>query len=359
MDSTFSAPASPHPSEHRDEGRHRLQRGSARLWQHAPLKQVGAERMARGLGWFSLGLGIAELVAPQVVARVCGLSGRHLGLIRLYGLREIASGVMILSEGRRPVAGVWSRVAGDALDLATLSAAAALPRTNRHAAAVAAVNVLGVAAVDLLCAQELSRASGAMTEDGALRVTRSIAVNRAPADVYAYWRDFEHLPRFMRHLREVRATGERTSHWVTSAPGGASVEWDAELTADHPGELLAWRSLPGSQVENAGTVRFEPRPGGRGTIVRVELEYRPPGGVAGAALAVVFNESPQQQLQDDLRRLKQILETGEVVRSDGSPEGTGSVAQSPARPDNEVIPLARAAPPQPLLMPADDSSQER
>lgn len=328
----------------RANGGHRLHRYTARMWQHAPLKQVSAERVARGLGWFSIGLGIAELVAPQVVARLCGLSGRHLGLIRLYGLRELASGLMIFSEGRRPVAGVWSRVAGDAIDLATLSAAAALPRTNRSVLGLAAANVVGVAAMDLLCAQELSRQSGAMTEDGALRVARSIAINRSAAEVYAYWRDFANLPRFMYHLKDVRTTGPTRSHWVTSGPGGADLEWDAEIVADHPGELLAWRSVDGAEVENAGTVRFEPRSGGRGTIVRVELEYRPPGGVAGAALAVVFNESPQQQLYDDLHRLKQVLETGEVIRSDGSPHGMGSVRQAPARPDPDVAAGAATAP---------------
>ena len=312
--------------------RHALYRQSAKLWQHAPLNHADAAKVARGLGWFSIGLGLAQLVAPRAVAKVCGLSGRHTGLVRLYGLREIASGLLIFSQGRKPAAGVWSRVAGDAMDLATLSGAAALPGTNRRAAGIAAAGVLGVTAVDLLCAQELSRRQGAMTDDGAIRVTRSITVHRRPDEIYAFWRQLENLPLFMYHLQSDRPTGARTSHWVTSAPGDTTVEWDSEITADQVNELIAWRSLEGAQVENAGTVRFEPRPGGRGTIVRVELEYRPPGGVAGAAIAMVFNESPQQQLHDDLHRLKQVLETGEVVRSDGSPSGMGSVLQQPARP---------------------------
>ena len=96
--------------------------------------------------------------------------------------------------------------------------------------------------------------------------------------------------------------------------------------------MMAWRSLEGSDVYNAGSVRFEPRPGGRGTIVRVDMEYYPPGGPAGTALAMLFNESPEQQIYDDLRRLKQVLETGEVLRSDGSPDGAGNVTQQPAQP---------------------------
>jgi uncharacterized membrane protein len=322
------------PAPSGQSARHSFHAKSAELWQQAPLRDIGPERVARALGWFSIGLGLAQLLAPRAVARLWGSDGRHSGLIRCSGVREIASGLLIFSQGKRPVAGVWSRVAGDAMDLAALSAAAASPRSSKTGVALAAANVLGVGALDLLCAQELSRKQGTLTEDGAVRVIRSITVNRPAADIYRFWRDVENLPRFMYHLKSVQSTAPGRSNWVTTSPGGGSVEWDSEIVADHPGELIAWRSLEGSQMENAGTVRFEPRPGGRGTIVRVELEYRPPGGIAAAALASVFNESAHQQLDDDLRRLKQVLETGEVVRSDGSPHGTGSILQRPAQPQS-------------------------
>jgi uncharacterized membrane protein len=302
------------------------------LWQQTGLKDVGAERVARGLGWFSIGLGLTELLAPRFVARLCGGQGKHTGLIRLYGLREIASGLMIFSRGRKPARGVWSRVAGDAVDLATLGAAAVSPNTNKAGVLFGAVNVLGVTALDVLCAQELSREKGEMTEGGAIRVRRSVAINRPPEYLYQFWRDFQNLPRFMYHLESVQITGERRSHWVTKGPGGKRVEWDSEITADQPNQLISWRSLPGGDVDNSGSVRFEPRPGDRGTIVRVELEYYPPGGVIGAAFAKLFNRAPEQQMYDDLHRLKQVVETGEIVRSDGSPEGTGQVSQRPARP---------------------------
>jgi uncharacterized membrane protein len=317
-------------------GRHRVHAASARLWHHRPLSGIGPQRIARSLGWFSIGLGLAELLAPRAIARLWGGDGRHSMLIRMYGVREIMSGLLIFSQGRRPTAGMWSRVAGDAMDLAALSAAAASPNTNRTGVAFAAANVLGVTALDVLCAQELSRRDGTLTEDGAVRVAKSIVINRERADIYRFWRDFENLPSFMYHLKSVRSTGPYRSHWVTSAPGGGSVEWESEIVADHPNELIAWRSVEGSEIENAGTVRFEPRPGGRGTIVRVELEYRPPGGIAGAAVASLFNQSPQQQLHDELRRLKQVLEIGEVVRSDGCPDGTGVIAQRPGQPLGEV-----------------------
>jgi len=305
---------------------------SGELWQQTGLDTVGAERVARGLGWFSIGLGLAELLTPSLVARLCGGRARHTGLIRLYGLREIASGLMIFSGGRKPIQGVWSRVAGDAMDLATLAASAVSPRTNKAGVLFAASNVLAVGAVDLMCAQELSREAGQMTPDGAVRVKRTITIRRSAEEVYGFWRNFENLPQFMYHLESIRVFGPTLSHWVAKGPGGKRVEWDSEVTEDRPNELIAWRTLPGSDIESSGTVEFHKSPGGRGTIVRVELEYRPPAGMAGRVAAALINRAPEQQVSDDLRRLKQVLETGEVVRSDATPEGSGQVMQRPAQP---------------------------
>lgn len=312
-----------------------LQGATRRMTRHAEravLKRVDAERLARGLAWFSISVGIAELVAPRIVARLAGGHGRHTGLLRLYGLREIASGLMIFSQGRKPAAGVWSRVAGDAMDLATLGLAYLLPSTNKAGVAFAAANVLGVTALDVICAQQLSREAGKMTGDGAIRTRRSVVINRPRAELYRYWREVENLPHFMHHLEAVQALDERRSHWVTKAPAGKRVEWDAEVVAERENEMIAWRSLPGADVYNAGTVEFEERPAGRGTIVRVELEYRPPGGVAGAAFAMLFNQAPEQQIYDDLHRFKQLMEIGEIVRSDAAPEGIGGMKPRPGRP---------------------------
>jgi uncharacterized membrane protein len=307
---------------------------SGELWRGTGLDRIGAERVARGLGWFSIGLGLAELLAPSLIAHLCGGRARHTGLVRLYGLREIAAGLMIFSGGRRPIQGVWSRVAGDAIDLATLAAMAASPRTNKTGVAFATTNVLAVTALDLMCAQELSREVGQVTPEGATRVKRSISVNRPVEEVYAFWRDFENLPKFMYHLQSVRAFGPTRSHWVAKGPGETRVEWDSQVTEDRPNEFIAWHTLPGSDLENGGSVSFERRPGGRGTIVRVTLEYRPPGGMAGRAVASLMNRAPEQEISDDLRRLKQILETGEIVRSDATPDGSGRMMQRPAQPTN-------------------------
>ena len=291
-----------------------------------------ATRLARGLGWFSISLGVVEVLAPRFVSRLVGGRGDNAGLIRLYGVREIVSGMMIFGQGARPAAGVWSRVAGDAIDIATLAATASSPATRKGALAVATANVLGVTALDVYCAQQLSRRGSGASSSSTIRMTRSVVVNRSPEQLYEFWHDFENLPRFMQHLQSVRVTGPRTSHWVTKGPAGTSVEWDAEMTADTPNELIAWRSTDNADVDNSGIVQFEPRPQGRGTVVRVEIEYRPPAGAAGALVARLFNESPEQQIYDDLHRMKQVSETGEVVRSDAVPEGMGPIMQESAQP---------------------------
>jgi uncharacterized membrane protein len=147
----------------------------------------------------------------------------------------------------------------------------------------------------------------------------------------------------MLHVQSVRASGPGITHWVVNGPAGTTVEWDARITSDIPNELIAWQSLEGSEVDNRGEVRFEPRPGGRGTIVRVDLLYQPPAGRAGKLVATLFNESPEQQIFDDLHRFKQVVETGEVMRSDGSPDGMGDVLQQPAQPLPRRRTLARDA----------------
>jgi len=294
--------------------------------------EASAQRLAHGLAWFSISLGLAEMLAPRLISRLVGGNGKYANLIRLYGMRELVSGLMIFGQGNRPAAAVWARVAGDAVDIATLAAAGASPRTSRSGVAVAAAGVLGVAALDVYCARELTRNRG---KGGGIRMTRSVVVNRPPHELYAFWSAFENFPRFMYHVQSVRATGPGMSHWMVDGPAGTTVEWDSRITADTPNELIAWQSLEGADVDHSGVVRFEPRPANRGTIVRVDLEYRPPGGQAGRIAAMLFNESPEQQIYDDLHRFKQIVETGEVMRSDGSPEGMGDVMQRPGQPSAE------------------------
>ena len=137
-------------------------------------------------------------------------------------------------------------------------------------------------------------------------VEQCLTINRSPEELYQFWRNFENLPRFMEHLRSVECRDEKRSHWVVKGPMGKDVEWDAEVINDEPGRLIAWQSLPDADVLNAGTVRFEPK--GGGTEVRVLIKYDPPGGKLGAAAAKMSSENPNQQVQEDLRRFKEMME---------------------------------------------------
>jgi uncharacterized membrane protein len=279
-----------------------------------------AEQLAKALGWFSVGLGLAELLAPRGVARTIGVSQQP-ALLRALGAREIASGVGILSR-RGQTGWLWSRVAGDAMDLALLGLAAGSARGRRNRVVLATAAVAGVAVLDVLSSmqsgQQRSLAEGA---GGEVQVDKCITVNRSADDCYRYWREFENLPRFMKHLESVQTTSDNRSRWTAKGPAGTRVEWDAEVTADQPGQFIAWHSMEGADVENAGTVRFERAPGGRGTIVRIELLYRPPGGTAGATLAKLFGEEPSQQIDEDLRRFKQLMEVGEIATTVGQSAG--------------------------------------
>ncbi|WP_203865960.1 SRPBCC family protein [Plantactinospora endophytica] len=308
--------------------------------------------LPRALGLLSLGLGVAAVAAPERLARIIGLDDaaparsaalRMTGiddavlarsvLLRMIGARELLP-VPGLLAARRPAGWVWARVAGDVLDLALLFRALPQRRGDRRRRVAATLGaVAGITAVDVLAALRSGRAAGSRRR--AVAASGTVTINRPTDEVYRFWRDFENLPRFMYHLESVRTDGDGRSHWTVRGPGGRRIEWDAELVEDNLSEMIAWRSVRGARVPNAGRVRFARAAGGRGTEVRVELAYAPPGGAVGRAVAQIFGEEPGQQIRDDLRRFKQVIETGEVVLSDGSPAGLATpqqVLQRPARP---------------------------
>jgi uncharacterized membrane protein len=142
-----------------------------------------------------------------------------------------------------------------------------------------------------------------------VQVQRSIHVNAPPRKAYDFVRDLENLPRFMEHVKNVSKRDEKRSHWVVKAPAGTQVEWDAEIINDLPGELIAWRSINNPDIDSAGSVRFERTTGDNGTVIRVSMQYLPPAGILGATVAKLFGEEPEQQLKDDLGRLKVALES--------------------------------------------------
>lgn len=153
-----------------------------------------------------------------------------------------------------------------------------------------------------------------------VHIETSITIDKSPAELYSFWRNFRNLPLFMKNLESVTETTRVHSHWVARGPAGTKVEWDAEVYNEKENELIAWRSLENADVTNAGSVRFQEAPG-RGTYVRVTLNYNPPAGKVGATVAQFLGTEPSQLIKEDLRRLKQLFEAGEIASIEGQSSG--------------------------------------
>jgi len=294
------------------------------------------------LGWFSVGLGAAELLAPSLVARVIGVDeDENRGLLRAFGVRELIAGVAILTRPR-PTYWMWNRVLGDAIDLAALGRAMRSTENNR-ARLGAATAVAAVTALDVI--SSISYARGVPPEggqaghdegsymipepvDGTQLLSAIITVNKPVAEVYAFWKNPQNFPLFMENLESVQITGTKQSHWKVKAPAGLSIQWDAEIVEDIPNERISWESLGDGDVQNRGTVRFKSAAGNRGTELELETQMKPKGGPLGAKIAKLFSAVPKTQMMNDLRRCKQLIEIGEIVKSDA----TAVPGMHPARP---------------------------
>ncbi|CAN5774020.1 hypothetical protein BH23GEM6_BH23GEM6_21010 [soil metagenome] len=294
-----------------------------------------AQGLANFIGWFSIGLGIAEIVGTHQLTELIGVkpTRKNKAVMQAMGVREIVKGVGILVKDR-PTDWLWGRVAGDMLDVALLGRALSShsKKPERTTAAIGAV--LGVAALDVFTAQALAsgqKLTRSRAEDGNIRVQRTVTVRISPEEAYRFWADFQNLPKFMRHLDSVQQIGEGRTRWSAKALGEKAVEWDVEILENRPNELISWRSAEGMPVTNSGTVHFRAAPGDRGTEVRMEMEYDPPLGQLGATLAKLFREEPGQQVRDDLTRFKQLMEVGEILVSDG----TLQRGPRPAQPSSE------------------------
>jgi uncharacterized membrane protein len=150
-------------------------------------------------------------------------------------------------------------------------------------------------------------------QHGDVLIGRSVTINRPREELYSFWRNFKNLPQFMHNVHSVTINDEIHSHWIIEAPAGKTVEWDSQITHDEPGRTIAWQSLEGASVRNSGQVEFLDSPDGRGTVVRVTLTYDPPAGAVGKLIAKLFQKEPKVQARQDLRRFKQLMETGEVA----------------------------------------------
>ena len=286
--------------------------------------------LASGLGWFSIGLGAAELAAPAMLAKLIGARNTTTArtTLRAYGVRELIAGIAILAGPRRSLP-LWNRVVGDVIDLATIGLAARAKKCDRGRLFASAAGVAGVMAIDIFAAVKAMRSQ----QQARVPVIESITINRPVGEVYAAWRDFEQLPQFMDWLESVRDIGGGLSHWVAKLPVGGTVEWTAVLVEDIPNERISWRTIDKAKVPHKGTVWFVPTLDGRGTEIHVEMQYDVPGSRRLGAFAAKL--ATKGQVEGDLRRFKQVLETGEVVRSDASIHR----GPHPARPSEKELSL--------------------
>lgn len=170
--------------------------------------------------------------------------------------------------------------------------------------------------------KQVSEATGM---EKSIRVEKTVTIaTKSPEELYRFWRNFENLPTIMKHLKSVTVINPTRSHWIANAPAGGTVEWDAEIVTEQENRLIAWTSVENADVDHSGFVRFQPAPQGRGTEVKVVLEYSPPAGVVGATIAKLFGEEPEQQIGDNLARFKMLMEAGEIATTEGQPSGRQS-----------------------------------
>ena len=216
-------------------------------------------------------------------------------------LSLLLGGGFFLSGFRRGSNGIFSSVLGGALICRGVTGYSPLYR------------ILGIDT-----SEARPRRSVSVPHGRGVKVESSIIINKTPEELYQFWRRLENLPRVMSNIEAVQTIDDKRSRWVMKTLGGAEVSWESEIINEVPNELIAWRSINhSSDVDHAGSVRFEQAQGAGGTIVKVSLEYRPPAGIIGVGLAKLFGEEPQQLVDKDLRRFKELMERGDVSMSQG------------------------------------------
>jgi len=272
-------------------------------------------RVGRGLGWFSIGLGLAEIAAPLTVARMIGVRS-NATLLRMVGLREILTGVGLLAQPEAP-GWRWARVVGDVMDLALLGSSATRNGSEPGKAATASMAVLGVTAVDIAAGLSASSRDGEDGQEEGGGKKAILTIDRSPEECYRAWTDPAVLNRVMTGIESVQYKDGKRSHWIMRSPTGDSVEWDSEITEDVPNRRLAWRSTPESNFQSSGVATFDPAPGGRGTVVRMETKVESGGPLVARILGTMKG-------QKDLLRFKQLMETGTIPTTEGQASGRRS-----------------------------------
>jgi uncharacterized membrane protein len=260
------------------------------------------EQVARGLAWFSIGIGVAQILAPRVMSRLAGVPVPPV-LTIASGLRELACGIGILTQ-RDAAPWIRTRLSGDAVELAALACGALVPGADRKRIGMNAALRAGITALDIYCSRELAlhghRASPR-------HETLTIEVKRSPEELYRFWRSFSNLPRVMPHLVSVREIDDKRSRWIATGPAGTQVEWDSEIIDDVANERIAWRSSDGTALFNAGSVQFVPA-GGGATHVVLELLYESLPGTVGTAVTELFGMDPTGAVRANLAKFRDMME---------------------------------------------------
>jgi uncharacterized membrane protein len=231
-----------------------------------------------------------------------------LGGLERWGSVTTAAAIMLYGVSRRTPAGIGLALAATPLAYRGLAGRWPPPLTARHRGS--------------------AETRAALSGDRGFVVHEAVRLELPVAEVYQFWRRLENLPRFMDYLHQVTETGNGRSHWSAKGPGGVLVEWDAEIINEVENQVIGWRSLPGGDVTVAGSVNFDTVRGGRATQLTVRLQYAPPAGRVGAFVSFLAGREPSQTIREDLRRLKQILEAGEVARAT-APRGAASRGAAP------------------------------
>ena len=265
--------------------------------------------LARGLGWFSVGLGLAEILAPRALAQFIGMKPNDT-LLRAYGLREMAAGVGILTQAD-PTLWIQARMAGDVMDLTTMGAAFSSSGAGHNKLAAATAAVVGVTALDVLCAAQLSGSNGAIKPSGATVVEKSVTIGRAPEELIAFWRDPSKIGQIVGDWAEVTPDGTGRAHWKVKVPVGQPLEWDAHVHEESPGELLRWHGGHDTPAPVEIALRFCPAEGDKGTEVTLWLRFAP-SGMAGNVLSHLPGLVPATLALKALRAFKSLVETGEI-----------------------------------------------
>ena len=284
---------------------------------------AGTETLARGLGWFSIALGLTEVFATEPFTETLGLRGKE-SLVRAFGAREIAAGIGILATSGTSPGWVWARVAGDALDLAVLASAYTPDNPKRDNVCTALVAVAGVAVLDIICAEQLSQragvtansvaAVGAPKGSGAHELTYTVIINRPAVELQDLWRDAGIQAYIKSHYLHAEAMGDMQNvlRWKFTASTGQTFRWSEHVIAERAGEYTYFQSLPGADIPNEGSLHFRPAPNAGRTEVTLRFRFTPPGGVIGQAALRLASALPETFARDVLHRFKVVAETGEM-----------------------------------------------